>query len=309
MQLRPTRVENVVRKTDGNGNAITYTYDLNNRLVTCDQCARRDRGNAYDRVGNLVRQTDARGFATDFVYDDNNRIVSDAALGGGVPVAGGSPRRPTTRHAYDAAGNRSDGGRERQRDRSWFDANNHMVAQLSGDNVLRTSYNRRRQGERHAVHDAPGAFAHNPDVLPTPPAGESRTTDYEFDLAGRLTRTTFPSIAVTSLSGTDGSSPVSTSVTTRPTERAVYDAFGNKVETFDRNGNHAFAWFDVKGREVAAVDGFGFLTEFDYDAQDNVIEQRVYTQALNTATLTSASRPVAPGGSSGPAAVTTRRAA
>ncbi|MFI2813269.1 LysM peptidoglycan-binding domain-containing protein, partial [Microbulbifer sp. JSM ZJ756] len=76
----------------------------------------------------------------------------------------------------------------------------------------------------------------------------------------------------------------------------VYDDFGNAIEVTDKNGNTTYAWYDDKDRLLAQVDPEGYLVEWDYDAQDNVLEQRVYTQPLDTTGITSATRPAAPAG-------------
>src|SRR6185295_17601817 len=83
---------------------------------------------------------------------------------------------------------------------------------------------------------------------------------------------------------------------TQVTERKVYDAFGNEVESFDRNGNRAVSFYDVKNRKVAMVDSAGFLVEWDYDAQDNQVAQRVYARPLDPASISSSLRPTPPAG-------------
>src|SRR5262249_7048034 len=108
--------------------------------------------------------------------------------------------------------------------------------------------------------------------------------------------TTFPPTEVTTLSNTQGSDPAAVTVTTQVTERHVYNAFGDEVESFDRNGNRAVTYYDVKHRKMAVVDAAGFLIEWDYDAQDNQIAQRVYTQALDPLTVSTGTRPTPPAG-------------
>src|SRR5262249_22267077 len=137
---------------------------------------------------------------------------------------------------------------------------------------------------------------HDPSLRPTPPAGERRVATYAYDLAGRLTLTTYPPTEVTTLSNTQGSQPVAVTVTTQVTQRHVYNALGDEGETFDRNGNRAVTYYDVKHRKVAVVDAAGFLIEWDYDAQDNQIAQRVYTQPLNPALVSPSVRPTPPAG-------------
>src|SRR5262249_37381846 len=140
------------------------------------------------------------------------------------------------------------------------------------------------------------ATAHDPASRPTPPAGDKRVVTYAYDLAGRLTQTTYPPAEITTLTNTDTNNPTAVKVTTQVTERKTYDAFGNEVESCNRNGDRAVSYYDVKGRKVAMVDVLGFLVEWDYDAQDNQIAQRVYTQPLNPALVSPSVRPTPPAG-------------
>jgi YD repeat-containing protein len=295
------RLGNVVAKTDGNGSATHYQYDLNNRVVRESNALGEIKHYQYDRAGNLVRGIDARGYATDFVFDGNGRIEQEIrpqvevyTVADGLRLA-----RPTIQRRYDGAGNEVQttdaNGSITTR---WFDANGRRIAELSGDNVLRT-YGFNAAGDEvsetlYMTRLSPSA--HDPATLPASPAGEARTIEREYDLAGRLTRVVYPEAEITSLAGTDGASPAASRALRRPEERSAYDAFGNRVEQFDRNGARSLAWFDIKGRQVAVADALGYLVEFDYDAQDNVLEQRVYTQPLSLAGLSPDVRPTAPGG-------------
>src|SRR5262249_54826990 len=181
---------------------------------------------------------------------------------------------------------------------SYFDGDNRMVAEVSGDNVLcEYSYNASGEEISKTTHMTRlAASAHDPAVRPTPPAGDKRVVTYTYDLARRLTQTPYPPAEITTLTSTDTNNPTPVKVVAQVTERKTYDAFGNEVESFDRNGNRAVSYYDVKGRKVAMVDGMGFLVEWDYDAQDNQIAQRVYTQALNPALVSPSQRPTPPAG-------------
>lgn len=296
---RYDQLGNVVSKIDGNGHATTYRYDLNNRAVSETDAAGATKTRGYDRVGNVIRQTDARGNTTDFVYDGNNRLVTEQRPSVGLYSIGGgaSSGRPTITHAYDAAGNEVQtvdaNGNIVTR---YYDGNNRLSAELNGDQALH-AYRYNAAGDQ--VSDTLymtrlGATDHNPRRRPLPPAGEARTITREYDLAGRLTRVVYPAVSIVTLTGTDTNNPTSTALTQQPDERNVYDAFGNKIAAFDKNGNRTLAYYDVKGRQVAVIDPLGYLTEFDYDAQDNVVAQRVYTTPLATAALTPGVRPVPP---------------
>lgn len=295
------RLGNTVALTDGNGHTKTFGYDLNNRQVRETNALGQSTTYGYDRVGNRTAVTDGNGHTTNFVYDGNNRITQEIAPSVTLYTigAGEQTRRPTITHVYDAAGNEVQTiDAEGHRITHYFDGNQRLIAELDGEGALR----------RFTVNAAGDALtetlymtrldgaAHNPDVLPEAPAGEARTTNREYDLAGRLTRVVYPEATLTVLNGTDTNNPTASTVTKRVEERIKYDAYGNKIEIIDKMGRRSLAWFDVKNRQVAAVDSAGYLIEFSFDQQDHVTEQRVYTSPLDVSKLTPAMRPVPPAG-------------
>jgi YD repeat-containing protein len=79
-------------------------------------------------------------------------------------------------------------------------------------------------------------------------------------------------------------------------ERNVYDTYGNVIASYDRNGNQTLYFYDAKDRRIATVDALGYLTQWNYDQQGNVIEQRQYAQALDPSTLSPSVLPTAPAG-------------
>src|SRR5262249_8228058 len=160
-------------------------------------------------------------------------------------IAGGLQTnvRPEFKTQYDAVGNVVQTTDENGFVSTYYyDGSGNTVAQINGDNVLRTY-----------THDATGAqtsasphmkrvdsSAHDPSTSPTlPTGGEVRTVSGEYDAAGRSTRTVFPQIYVTTLSGTTTSDPTATSALATPEEKNLYDAFGERVESFDRDGNRS----------------------------------------------------------------------
>jgi YD repeat-containing protein len=139
--------------------------------------------------------------------------------------------------------------------------------------------------------------AQDPAVPPTPPAGSStQQITYQYDQLGRLTLTTYPPTQITTLTNTDTNNPTPVVVTESVTERNVYDAYGNLVQSYDRNGNLTTNFYDAKGRKTATVDPLGYLTQWVYDDQGNEIHQFVYTQPLNPATVAPGTPPTPPSG-------------
>ncbi len=295
------KVANIVAKTDGNGHTTTFTYDLNNRQLTQADALGNTTRFAYDAAGNRIAVTDALGNTTRFTYDGNNRQIQ--AIQPQVEVftiAGGlTTLQPTVTKQYDAVGNEVQtvdaNGFVTTR---YFDGDNRLVAELNGDNVLREyAYNAAGDQVMETLYMTRLTAAdHNPDLRPTPPPGEARTITREYDLAGRLTRTIYPPALITTLINTDTGNPMPVSVLKQVEERRVYDAFGQEVESFDREGNRAVTYYDTKGRKTAVVDALGYLVEWDYDAQDNQISQRVYAQRLDPASISPAVRPTPPEG-------------
>jgi len=295
------KVGNTVAKTDGNGHVTRYAFDLNNRLVVQTDALGNTSSIAYDKVGNQVALTDARGNTTTYEYDGNNRKVKEIQPAVQVfTIEGGfTTVSPTIKTEYDGVGNEvqvtDPNGFVNTR---YFDGNNRMVAEVSADDVL-CEYSYNASGDeisKTTYMTRLSSAAHDPAFRPTPPAGDRRVVTYEYDLLGRLTKTTYPPVEITTLTNTGTNSPVAVKVTTQVTERKVYDAFGNEVETYDRNGNRAVSYYDAKNRKVAMVDATGFLVEWDYDAQGNQTEQRVYSQPLDPASVTPALRPTPPAG-------------
>ena len=292
---------NVVSKTDGNGHQTTFTYDLDNRQVSQTDPLGNTQQFSYDRVGNKTAVTDARGNTTNYVYDAANRLIQEIKPPVQIyTVSGGfTTVRPTTTHVYDANGNEvqttaADGTVTTR----YFDGDNHKIAQVDATNVL-TTFTVDAAGEvasQTLYMTRLSAGATDPAVLPQPPAGDSHQTTYAYDVMGRLTQVTYPPVKITTLVNANTQNPSAVTRTQQVTERYVYDAFGNVVESFDKNGHFALSYYDVKNRKIASVDAAGYLTQWDYDSQGNVLEQRVYTQTLDPATLSPSSAPTPPPG-------------
>lgn len=291
---------NVIVRTDARGQVSSFEYDLNNRVVARSDALGNTTRIDYDRVGNQIAVTDPRGNVTDFVYDNNNRVRFEIQPQVAVFTVGGgsTPQRPTIEHRYDAVGNEVQvvdaAGNLTTR---YFDNNDRLSAEINGDNAFRSyAYNAAGDQVRETLYmDLLPGTAHDPAVLPTG-SGETRTIVREYDLAGRLTHVTYPAIEITALTGTDTSAPVATTALQQPEESIAYDAYGNAIVSFDPNGNRTVSYYDDKDRLIAHVDPEGYLTEWEYDAQDNVLEQYIYTTALDPVTVDPAARPTSPAG-------------
>lgn len=292
---------NLIAQVDANNHLKQAEFDLNNRLIRQIDGMGNDTLIAYDAVGNRIAITDANGNTTEWIYDDNNRaiqqILPEATL---YTLTGGfETTSPTITRTYDAVGNETQvvdaAGFVTTR---YYDSNSRLVAEISGDNVLtELSYNAAGEQISETLYMTRlSAAAHDPATNPAAPAGDSRTTTYEYDLGGRVTRIVHPQIEGTTLSGADTSNPTYSQTLITPEEVFAYDAFGNQVEAVDANGSSVLNFYDSKGRVIAKVDGEGYLIEYEYDAQDNVLEERVYAEPLERSLLTAGQLPTPPAG-------------
>jgi YD repeat-containing protein len=291
---------NILTTTDANGHATMRTFDLANRVMSETNAKGETTHYGYDAVGNRTSVTDGRNVTRTFVFDHNNRMTEEhgptvLVFDGANPAAS---RQLVVLHRYDALGNEvqtvdAAGGKTTR----YFDSSGRKLGEITADDVLvRWTYNTFGEADSQSLYMTrlPSA-AHDPLSSPASPAGEVRTKYMYYDLKGRMTRTVYPAIDVTAVTLDGSGNPVATTTNIRPEDRKVYDAFGNAVETFDRNGNRTVAYYDSKDRVVAQVDGAGYLIEWEYDAQDNILEQRTFATRLNAGSLTPGVRPVGTG--------------
>jgi YD repeat-containing protein len=100
-------------------------------------------------------------------------------------------------------------------------------------------------------------------------AGSERTTRYEYDLAGRQTKTILPPVAVYDANGDTQAATTTGAVETMPAQGAtttvLYDALGNAVASTDALGNVSRKLYDAQGRVLLDIDALGFVTEHTYD--------------------------------------------
>ncbi|SFQ19233.1 YD repeat-containing protein, partial [Variovorax sp. PDC80] len=190
------------------GGVTTYAYDRLGRVAseTLPITSKNASGQAvavvnqttYDAFGNKLTTTEAAGLPeqrlTTYTYDGLNRQLTVRLASVSIYTAAGgwTTAAPTRTSSYDASGNLivavdANGGRTR----SWFDAGNRKVAEVSATGTLSTW-----------VYDAAGnVMAQNVygdvlalpagDALPVPlNAANVRTTTYQVDANNRVTSST-----------------------------------------------------------------------------------------------------------------------
>lgn len=283
------KVGNTVSKTDGNGNVTLSEYDLQNRVTKVTNALNEEISYTYDAVGNLVTTTNAEGHTFTQVYDLNNRVIE--VIEPAVDIYDVDSQitlahTPITKYTFDANGNTisqtDPNGNVTSR---WFDANDRLIAEVSGDLVLRefayTAGGNLASTTVYAERLPNVAASRDPDVIPTV-AGDSMTVTNVFDNMGRVIRTEYPDIEVTNVVNIQSTNASATSSTTSIDEENYFDAFGRIAESVDRNGNTTYAFYDKLDRQIALIDPDGFLIESEFDAMGNLVQQRKFTAALGS---------------------------
>lgn len=221
--------------TDGNGNLITYTYDLDNELTATAEPIGVSTHQSWTPDGQLLTSTDGAGNVTSYGYDPRNDRTSSK-----------DPLGRVTGDSYDLAGN--------------------LVAQTapgavcgatptSGCTVL--TYNVDNQlltrsyldGITHAVT----GITYDPDGRRTGQTDATGASTWTYDSLGRLTSTT------------DGAGT---------TTAATYDLAGNVLTvTYPGTGHTVTRTYDVLNRAASVTDWAGNKTVAGYDADSNLTSQ------------------------------------
>ncbi|MBB5020475.1 YD repeat-containing protein, partial [Chitinivorax tropicus] len=292
------KVGNLVAHIDGVGRRSEFRFDRYNRQIE----QRDGAGNlvssvSYDARGRVQTVSDAKGTVS-FTYDDLNRKLTETRQVAWQSLIG-SGSQVLIRYQYDAVGNvvqltQPDGARSTR----YYDEGNRLVAELDVDQVLhRYRYNAYGQVTEETIHlTRLDPSAHNPQQQLTTPPGESRLIRRDYDLAGRVTRVRYPDIMVTELIDRNRVNPGVRQTVITPEESHVYNAYGEDLDSRGKDGRRTLQYFDAAGRVVAKVDAAGYLTELDYDASGNVLQQRAYLGQLDLAGLNLNQRPTGVGG-------------
>jgi RHS repeat-associated protein len=219
-------------RVDAMGRRTQMTYDEFGALIRTEFPDGTAAASEYDSAGNLVRWVDRHGAATSYEYDELNRRVRKSLPDGTsqrtVYSLGG-----LVEALIDASGNRTDFAYDSA-------GRNHRIALPAVFDAL-AGVERRpemlrefdRVGRRSAAIDALG-----------------RRTEFSYDAAGRLVRTTFA----------DGT-----------TREERYDSGGRRTERQDEDGRVTTFEHDALGRLIAVRDPLGARTTYRYDEADNLL--------------------------------------
>jgi RHS repeat-associated protein len=261
---------NVLTRKDFNGNTTTYTYNALGQQLTSTDPEGRLTTNVYDANGNLTQSSDAEGGTARFTYNAAGNLATSIDQLGLV-----------TTYTYDGSGNKTSQTDPLGRTTTYtYDANNREVSNTdpTGKQV-RTDYDvlgrvtsmLDKLGNRSSVTYS---LVANGQRIASRIEPANRVTAFEYDVAGNLTKTTYP----------DGTF-----------ESASYDAENHPLTKTDRGGAVTQYEYDALGRETRKTLPDGAVTTRTYDGAGRVLNQTnergntiTHAYAPNVETITDA---------------------
>ncbi len=297
--------DNVVRRTDANGNVTSYTYDnRGNMLSMTDALGNTERytydtdfnqvtafqdknGNqfrfTYDVKGNLTAFSGPLGFSNAFTYNDKGWLLTNTDANSGVTRttynADGTMASVmnaaghTIHYAYDQCGNITSATDPAGNTTSYkYDAAGHLVSQTDAlGNTTSVSYD--KVGNIVRVRDAKNQVAaYTYDALGNVrsvvnPRGGTYTLSY--DGKGQLISVTNPEGGVVTQQWNEKGKLHS--ITNEAGERTTYDydAKGNLTTAFLPNGNTLNYFYDQADRISKVSDNLGIIAKYTYDGNGN----------------------------------------
>ncbi len=297
--------DNVVKRTDANGNVTSYTYDdRGNMLSLTDALGNTERytydtdfnqvtsfsdknGNSYqftyDQKGNLTALNGPLGFSNSFTYNDKGWPVTTTDANGNVTAttynADGTTQKVmdaagyTTTYAYDQCGNITSLTDGRNNTTTYaYDKNNQITSQTDAlGNTTTVSYD--KVGNIVRVKNAKNQIrAYTYDALgnvltQTDPQGGTYT--YTYDGKGNVLSVTDPIGNVQTFTWNEKNKLLTQTNAAGETTTYDYDAKGNLTSVFQPNGNVLQYFYDRLDRVEQLSDNMGIIAKYTYDGNGN----------------------------------------
>lgn len=297
--------DNVVKRTDANGNVTSYTYDeRGNMLSLTDALGNSERytydtdfnqvtsfsdknGNTYsftyDGKGNLTSLSGPLGFSNAFTYNDKGWPLTTTDANANVTQttynADGTTREVMdaagyiTAYDYDRCGNITSLIDGRGNTTTYaYDENNRITSQTDAlGNTTTVSYD--KVGNIVRVKNAKNQIrAYTYDVLgnvltQTDPQGGVYT--YTYDGKGNVLSVKDPMGIVQSFTWNEKNKLLTQTNGEGETTFYDYDAKGNLTAVFQPNGNVLNYFYDRLDRIEELSDNMGVIAKYTYDGNGN----------------------------------------
>ncbi len=282
------------------GGTTTYVYDKRGLLLSetlpvksytsagVEQSLPVRNSYTYDARGNLIARTEAVGLpeerVTTYAYDMLDRLVEtkgESVSGFRIDLAtravAAESGQPTETIAYDARGNII-----KTVDAAgaatvfFYDQLNRKVVEINALGTY-TAYGYDANGnvlsvtvyENTVTVPATGGAQAS---APAAPGGAARTTSFTYDDLGRMLTSSVNGVTAGEVSGASWASQANQSLITQ----YAYDYQGNVAKVTAPNGAVTWSYYDKLGRKIAQVDGENYRTDWSYDAEGNVTQERRY---------------------------------
>lgn len=297
--------DNVVRRTDANGNVTSYTYDdRGNMLSLTDALGNTERytyddkynqvtsftdknGNVYrftyDGKGSLTALSGPLGFSNSFTYnekgwpltttDANNNVTVTSYNDDGTTAQVMDAAGYITRYGYDKCGNITALTDGRNHTTIYaYDANNQVTSQTDAlGHTTTVSYD--KVGNIVRVMNAKNqitAYAYDAlgNVLTqTNPMGGVYT--YTYDGKGNVLSVKDPIGNTQTFTWNEHNKLLSQTNAEGETTSYEYDKKGNLISVFQPNGNVLNYFYDVLDRIEQVSDNMGVIARYTYDGNGN----------------------------------------
>jgi YD repeat-containing protein len=271
-----TTFDNVAIASSTAGPTKRYVYDAFHRPVYVISPEGRVTQYAYNTNGQLASQTE---YSANY-YNTSGTVPTAAQMDTWVASAD-KTNSIQTRYTYDARGQISKSSQYTK-----FNADG-TTAGTSSDTVY--------------TYDMAGNLLSTTDA-------DAHTTNYSYDGLGRVLTTTGPNNATIVNAYDDAANTLRTTMTDGRVHTSVYDKAGQLISTSDTvgttnlgtsvygydaagnlrmtrspTGRRTFMLYDDAGRKVGDIDADGTLTEYIYNAANNISRTKQYATRINIA--------------------------
>ncbi len=228
--------DNLISKTDPQGNVTSYSYDANHNLIAKDEPGIGTSTFAYDVSGNMISSTDVTGNPTTYTYNGFGQVTSTTSTSG-----------ETTTYTYDEQGNlikiTDPVGSSNTFE---YDNRGRLIRTTSASGVT-TSLSYDSNGNIESITSTDGktttcTYDASGNCLSMTNA-QGNTTQYEYDVKGQLIKVIDAHGQITFYG---------------------YDANGNRTSVTDANGKTTTFEYNFEGQMIRMVDAMGYVTNFAY---------------------------------------------